>query len=1026
MLSGIHNSTPCFRPIVSCFLLALLLAFSCRYAQAQLDRGTIQVIVSDQSGAVISKAVVTVTDTATAQKWQHHGSSNGQYNFPYLPAGQYQVDVNAPGYSEAQLTNVVLNANDTTSQHVSLSVGAATQSVTVSGSEVGMNLETPELGAVISGKQVKQLPLNGRDFTDLLALIPGSINSAGQQGTQNSMDGFSTATIGADVQVDGTDATRIDCNCVFTTFGNGDARITRSSIDDIQEVRVLSSDYSAESGRSIGDIINVISKSGTNSTHGEVYNYFRNNALDAKNYFATPGVGFAFRMNQFGGNLGGKIIKDKLFYFVNYEGIRQAVDNATFAYVLNQKMRASAAPAIQPLVALIPLGNAGPAPTVGNTNFGYWFDRYNGETTQNLQEDTGAIKLDYILDPRNSFSFRFNDNEADTAGAYGLATGEVADAPEHVQLGKFTWNYSTENFINAAGVAVNRVVSTQSRGESNPNLACNGCAVGLELVPNPQFAANVPDDSIQLIDTATKIIGGHTLSFGLNLQKNQVNRELDSESTITFAGGPPEAGAAVDPTLGIPSGGPEGFLADQGVGLSVTGYPMTGVWNSYYSFFVNDNWRASHRLSLNLGLRYDYNTVVHDPTHKVENFNLSTLSLESGNTPFYQRNWTDFAPRVGFNWDPTGKGETSVKGGYGLFFLPIAPGDVLNLAANTNQNISINIYQNLTCTPSLNISYPLPPVLPTCTPAAPSSVSFLQPRTPDSYSEHYSLSLQQQIAHNTVFTLAYVGNHGLHISTGLNLNPQSPVTNQRAISNAYGGLNLAGYLAGSKYNAMQFNLQRSSSHGLTVNASYTWAHERDDELGLFETYQNVQDLHQEWANGDTDVRNAFSLGLSYEIPTIPVVPKAVGKGWQVTSVTQVRSGLPFSVNLPGYLNANTYRPDCILSNPRATNYSAPNNQLNAAAFSVPAVGVYGNCQRNIARGPVFVQPDVGFVKLTQITERVGMEFRGEFFNIINHPNFANPGATLGGAGFGQSTSTIGSNLGNGTARQAQLSAKFIF
>jgi Carboxypeptidase regulatory-like domain len=1008
------------------FTLALLLAVSCHYSLAQLDRGTIQVTVADNTGAVVPNAVVTVTDTATAQKYQHHGSPNGQYNFPYLPAGQYQLDVTAPGFNSATLTGVVLNANDTTSQRVSLTVGTATQSVTVSGSEVGMNLETSELGAVISTQQVKQLPLNGRDFTDLLSLIPGSINSAGQQGSQNSMDGFSTATIGANVLVDGTDATRIDCNCVFTTFGNGDARLTRSSIDDIQEVRVLSSDYSAESGRSIGDIINVISKSGTNSTHGEFYDYFRNNALDAKNYFAAPGVGFAFRMNQFGGNLGGRIIKDKLFYFISYEGIRQAVDNATFAYVLNQNLRATAVPAIQPLISLIPLGNAGPAPIVGNTNFGYWFDRYNGETTQTLQEDTGAVKLDYILSQKNSLSFRYNANDAETAGAYGLAIGETASAPEHVQLGKFTWNYTTENFINAAGIAVNRVVSTQSPGEANPYLDCNGCSIGLETVPTPQFEAIVPDDSIQLIDTATKIIGNHTLSFGINLQKNQVNRELTPQSTITFAAGPPVPAAAVNPADGIPSGGPEGFLANQGVGLSVTGYPMTGVWNSYYSFFVNDNWRATHRLTVNLGLRYDYNTVIHDPTHKVENFDLASLSLNPGTKSFYNPNWLDFAPRVGFNWDPYGSGRTSIKGGYGIFFLPIAPGDLLNLATNTNQNISVSIYDNLTCTPALNISYPLPPVFPTCTPAAPSSISFVSPQTRDSYSEHYSLSLQQQVAKNTVFTMAYVGNHGLHISTGLNLNPQSPVTNDKAISNDFGSLNLTGYLAGSKYNAMQLNLQRSSSHGLTVNTSYTWAHERDDELQLFETYQNVNDLHQEWANGDTDVRNAFSLGMTYELPIVPDVPKAAGKGWEITSVTQVRSGLPFSVTLPGYLNANTYRPDCVLSNNQATNYSAPLNQLNPAAFSVPPVGVFGNCQRNVARGPIFVQPDVGVVKLTNLTDRLSFEFRGEFFNIINHPNFANPGATLGGAGFGQSTSTIGSNLGNGTARQTQFSAKFIF
>ena len=1003
-----------------------LSVFFYRHAVAQLDRGSITGVVADSTGALVADAVVLVTDEKTAQVVQRHTSSTGQFAFPELQAGQYTVQVSAAGFSVITVSHVVVNANDSTSEHVILHVGSENQTVAVSADEVGMNLESSELGSTISGDEAKKLPLNGRDFTDLLSLIPGSINSAGQQGTQNSMDGFSTATIGGNILVDGTDASRVDGNSTFTTFGNGDARITRSSIDDIQEVRVISSDYSAEYGHAVGDIVNVISRSGGNLTHGEVYDFFRNNALDAKNYFATPGVASTFRLNQFGGNLGGKIIKDKLFYFANYEGVRQNVDNASFAYVLNQRMRATAVSAIQPLVALIPLGNSGPAPASGNTNFGYWYDIYRGETGQTLQEDTGAIKIDYVFSDRNSFSVRYNANDADTTGAYGLAIGQVADAPERVQLGKVTWNYASQNFINAAGLAVNRVVSTQSPGESNPYLSCNGCSVGLELVPNPQFEAIVPADSVQLIDTATKMMLKHTLSFGTNIQRNQVNREVNPQDTITFAGGPPVAAAAVNPLVGIPSGGPEGFLANQGVGWSRTGYPMTAVWNTYMSFFVNDIWRIAPRLTLNLGLRYDYNTVLHDPTHKVENFDLSTLSLLPGNTPLYSPNWTDIAPRFGFNWDAFGDGKTSLKGGYGLFYQPIAPGDILNLATNTNQNLSVNTLEGLTCTPPLDIFYPLPTNFPTCSPAAPSNISFLSPHTPDAYSEHYSLSLQQQAAKNTVFTLAYVGNHGVHLSTGMNLNPQSPVTNQKYISNDFGSLNETAYEAGSKYNALQFNLKRSSSKGLTVDTSYTWAKERDDELQLFESYQNVYNLHEEWANGDTDVRHAFSLGLDYQLPIIPKIPKVVAKGWSATSITQVRSGLPFSVTLPGYIGANTYRPDCVLSDTRATNYSAPLNQLNAAAFSIPPVGTFGNCQRNVARGPVFVQPDVGLIKLTPITDRLHMEFRGEFFNFINHPNFSNPSSTLGQAGFGQSTSTIGSNLGNGTSRQTQFSMKLLF
>jgi hypothetical protein len=1030
--------------LLSCVSLLLCFCFWNAKAGAQLDTSTIRGIVTDRSGAVVPGTTVVITDMNTNRSFTTITNSTGEFAAPSLSVSSYRLTFTRRGFKTATIDNVTLHANQTVAENAVLDIGAESQVVEVHANRIAIDTDTSALGTTITADQVAKLPLNGRDFTALLALVPGAIQNTGDSVNRDSLGGFPSGQIGANMLVDGADATRVDGNVTFSTFGRGNARITRSSVDNIQEIKVLSSDYSAEYGRAIGDIVNVITKSGTNQLHGEGFEFFRNDALDAKNYFYN-GTPTPLRLNQFGGNLGGPVLRNKLFFFANYEGVRQHVTTPVTgtSLVLNARMRAMAAPSVAPIIAKIPVGNGGPAPTQNHIIYSYWFDVLNGATSNDIQEDTAAIKLDYVLSPKNNFSVRYNYNLSDTYGVYGLAIGQTANAPQLAQLGKATWNYTgSQTFLNEAGFAINSPHSHQDAGEPGfPIFSCFFCSVGFGIAPSPQlFASNEPAISYQAIDTATKIKGRNQFRFGTDIRWNNVGRELNTQDTLIYNGGPTVEAATDLPCNGQPqgtggcvdpSGGPEAFLANDGIGWTRLGYPLTHMKNVMMGFFLNDEWKLRPNLALNLGIRWEHNSVLHDAEGTVHNFDIATLSLLPAKTSFYTPSYVDWAPRFGFNWDPTGRGVTSLKGGFGLFFLPIAAGSPLNLAGNTEENLSINLlqiaFQGVTCNPPLTvIQFPLPAQAPDCNPKAPVSVTAFEPHQRDSYSEQWSLALEQQFAKNSVVTFAYRGNRGLRLTAGGNLNLENPLTGHNYISDSFGGINLAGQFASSKYNALNVSV-RTNARGLSLQANYNWTREFDDFMGLFEAYQDPYNINADFSPGDIDVRNSFSIGMVYSIPGANRTFSSLSSGWQVTAILQGRTGSP--VNL-GWSENNPFtgslRPDCNFGIPtRALHYSLPGPQFNPAAFSQPA-GNYGTCPRNYARGPGFIQPDIGLVKNTKLGEHLAWEFRGEFFNIINHPNFSNPGSTVNGFDFGTSYATVGNLVGLGTSRQVQLSTKLVF
>lgn len=1016
-------------------IIIMLFVFACA-AFAQYDTGTIVGLVRDKTGAIVTDADVTITNVKTGRAYSVKTDSAGQYEVPGLPASTYKVQVDHAGFKTGIVDNIVLYATDRRAADVELAVGAMTDQVTVTADVTTVNTQTSETGASIDSNKVENLPLNGRDFTSLIALVPGSVTT-GAFG-QNSLGGYETTFAGVNVLLDGADATRIDSNAVSTQLGRQASRISRASVDSIQEFKVLSSTYSAEYGRSSGDIVNVITKSGANSLHGSVFEFFRNDAFDAKNYFATQIT--PLRLNQFGGNLSGPIKKDKLFFFVNYEGVRQIVNNPTGPVaVLTQAARAPAVPSILPVINAIPLPNV-PGPVVFSdgtvrTDLGY----FEGNLRNTLQEDTGSVKVDYNASNRDTFSFRYNIADSYTSTQYGIAADQVSPSTSVNHLLKGTWNHTfTPSVLNEFGVAFNRPQTDSLGGGGNfPIIQCSafwGCNTSNTFVtaPGPALFSNRrPQHSLQFLDTVSWIKGRHSIRAGVDIRHVVTNDALDPQEFLAFDG-------TAD------------FLANQGEQLSTLGHTMVGVQNTNYGFFVQDDIRMTPRFTLNLGLRYEFNSVLHGD--QIQNVNIAFLTAHPMDltgpfgklgAPLYNADHNDFGPRVGFSWDPVGTGKTVIRGGFGVFYNPLLTGAALSLAGNHQQGFNVN-FINLafgltTCTPNFSpppnfffISYPIPDPLPVCTPPLPPNVNALDPNMRDSYSMHWSFGMQQEIARNTVMEVSYVANRGVKLPAGaayagqeLNLSPFFLAPNQ--ISPAYGQVRRLGNFVNSNFQSLQASLRRRMGKGLNIDANYTWAHELDDGVNILTgAYQNSHDPNADYSNGDIDVRHNFTLGAVWDVPSVSAVPKGLGKGWLITSLIQARSGLPFNIALSApFLGIDQLRPNLVPGQSiTPANYSVPGNQLNINAFSIPTT--YGDLGRNAGRGPGFAQVDVGVSKNTQITERYGLQFGAQFFNLLNHPNFANPSGILNDPNFGKSTSTIATLVGTGTSRQIQLFMKLNF
>jgi hypothetical protein len=810
--------------------------------------------------------------------------------------------------------------------------------------------------------------------------------------------------------------------------------------------------------------MNIITKSGTNGFHGTLYEYFRNDALDAKDYFATGPA--PLRLNQFGGNFGGPIFKNKLFFFVNYEGDRTDITiqnalNHTLSAFARQRMAGT--PSMAPVLAQfapLPTACSGTYPNLPTSCVVKGFTDsqdsnqtdmvYDPASLPNiLREDTGSVRLDYNISEKDRVFFRYNINDSLTNDTYGLNQGQVSPQKLRTQLAKIDETHTfTPTLLNEFSVAINRFYSDTNSNTPTPLAGFAGFFTDLGSLPGPNtFNQVTPFADLEIFDNVSKTIGRHTFKFGPQIRINRNNEWLRPQQTYDYG----SVDALVTNNVLSPLGGV--FV------LQKNGFPgFVANRNSNWDFYIQDDWKVNNRLTLNLGLRYDYNTVWTTGANQGQNFDVATQSLLPLNQKAYSAPKGDWAPRVGFAWDPNGKGKTVVHGYVGLFYNPMH----FNFATTTNvaalSSYNVNVFQAIFANPPFSIDYPAPnPPLP----AGTQNVNAFPQHPKDPVANNWLFDVQQEVARNTILTVSYVGNNVHHMQAGvdfaaLNANPGNAFTQARQFS-GFANENVLSDGLGSNYNSLQVKLLRKMGR-LDLQANYTWSHEIDDMLNVFSPgFESPYTPKYDHSSGDWDVRNNFTASALYRLPELKdsnSLVRTVLGGWQTSGIIQTRSGLPVNVSLVGGFFGNAVRPDYVPGEPLCVpNHSWPGSSYNINAFAVEPTydgtpgATIGTVGRNSLRGPGYFQLDMSGMKNFPITERVTMQFRADIFNIFNHPNFENPSGgicnavnavtltapascTTPNSLFGVIGQTIadadGTQIGGGTARQAQFSLRFTF
>ncbi|HYI96674.1 MAG TPA: TonB-dependent receptor [Bryobacteraceae bacterium] len=985
---------------VCAFLFLLYQGLRC---SAQLDTGVILGTVLDPSGAVIPNATVLVQNQGTGASSNMTTDASGNFIASALPVGVYRVSASAAGFKTRVNENLRVQVSDRLRVDLTLETGQITERVTVSSEAPVVDTASTTLGAVVTTRQVQDLPVNGRNVMDLLQLVPGAMLRGGANTQSVGGAQLFRSSSGVRFLMDGTDASRVDADDLNNTYGSSRGRISRASIDAIQEFRVYTNSFSAEYGEALGGVVNLITKSGTNDFHGGLFEYFRNEKLDARNYFNVPPAPKPpYRLNQFGGSLGGRLVRDKLFFFGNYEGIRQRSGKTQSTFVPTQAFRQTVVPEVKPAVDMLPLPNGDVSPT--DPRLG----RYVRNVSDPLTENTGSIKGDYIIGPNDRLSGRYNFNKNLTQTYFGVAQGQVQSAPGFLQIAKI--NYTrvwSSRVLNETGLAFNRAHIDPRSAESEEIRAFPITALGSGSagVGPGLFDLRVANTSYTLLETMSYVTGKQQLRFGGQITRNQNNKELSFQKTITHQ------------LL-------EDFARNSPTSIGTLGQPRAGMRSTYYGLFVQDDIQVNRNLTINAGLRYQYDTSPTESHGRIANFNFTTGQLDPIGTTLINAPKMNLAPRFGIAYTPFASRNTVFRAGYGMFYAHLNSAFAQNVPNNiSQQSFSLTSQQD----PNLK-GFPFPTI---SSFAGVSNFTALPRDFNTAYTQQWNFNVQQGLGSDSMLQVAYIGNRGLHIDgPARNMNRLIPGTTTRPYPQ-YGNINLYTDYLNSYYNALQATFRHRMRAGFTFNMNYTWAHSLDNAPTLFASFSDDANAQLDYGNADGDVRHSLQFDYIYELPAAPKIPKVIGSGWQLNGITVMRTGFPITGMSCGCdplrVGAFTSRPDFVGGDARPANIDLPNAQLNLAAFAAPPTGRVGNLGRNVLKGPHAINFDFSLFKNFLITERQKVEFRAEMFNIFNTPQFANPSGNITApATFGKSLGTISTSSGFATNRQVQFALRYMF
>lgn len=980
-------------------------------AFSQIDRANLNGTLTDPAGALLPGATVTVTFPATGFHQSVNSTSAGVYVFSGLPLGTCNLKVTAPGFSSKELTGVVLEVGEVRTSDIQLSIEGSTQTVSVSASAVTLDKDDAAVGGVVSEQQIENLPINGRNWAALELLIPGAINTG--SGNQLTIRFAGRGIDDNKVTFDGVDATGI-----LRQSQKLDLRVQLSS-ESIAEFRAQSAIYPAQYGGTTGGQIDVVSKTGTNRFHGSVYEFFRNDKLNARALFSTSQL--PLRLNQFGASLGGPIVKDHTFFFINYEGLRQTLAQPLVGFVPSAAYIAATeakSPALAALLAFYPTGQTATA----NPNV----NQFNGSGRQVQNEDFGLVRIDQTFNSRTSAYFRYNLDQARLLVPNGDATGYIGDTLSSQQDPKNAVLSLLHTFrvdiFNDLQVGVNRTpFYAQNNSLSPVQVAVSGFSTLHDTLQQVQGST-----AYSLVDTVNLTFGRHAITTGGGLRRVQLNL-LSTQETQYAA-------------TSITNFQNNAFSAATFLART----PYEGARKTEFDLFFQDQYKFRRNLLFSLGLRYDSlgafqgvngHDLPFDPIH-----------CPGGYCPvgsaFYHPDYTNVQPRIAVTWSPEFlHDQTVVRAGYGLYSGESQLGDLIAPLSNLGQRLSFTAAQ--LGTPS----YPVSPVLTSAALVSNAPRGLDRDRVSEQVHQ-WSLSVEQKFPFQILSSIGYLGSHGAHLPLHTVVNTLNPVTRVAPLP-AFGLVDYKNSSSDSHFNGLVVSLTRPFSSGLIFGATYLWSHSMDDGAnvgnntgGEADLPENVACLRCERANSDLDIRHSFTANVVYELP-VGAGKTYLNRGFaghllgnfQVSSLAVARTGLPVNVtvartaaSLPDGNTMSPQRPNLV---PGISLIPAggrtPQLYINKAAFALPAPGTFGNAPRNLLRAPGTWQIDASLQKGLFTTERFNLAFRGDVFNLFNRAQYGAPSGVFNTASFGQITTQINPGAtGTATQRVSQLSLRATF
>ena len=992
-------------------VVALLVLPSCVAAQST---ASIEGLVTDQNGALIGGAEIVASNPEIGVARRSVTDESGRYQIAALPIGEYRLAVTAKGFTAQMVENLRIEVGRTKTQDFRLQVGDVSSQVTVSSSNNEIEHSSVSVSHVVDRRMVQELPLNGRYFLDLGLLVAGSVTPP--QGAFSSapirgLGSFAITTAGNREETVNYVINGITLNnLTFSSIS------FQPSIGTVQEFKVDNSTFSAEYGQSSGAVVNIGTRSGGSKFHGEAFEFLRNHVFDARNFFTfMSNEPPPFKRNQFGGQIGGPILENKLFFFSAYEGLRQRQQLDLNSLVLSDSQRAAVTdPIIARLVSLIPQSNF--VDSTGNS-------RFVGSANATVNADQWSLDVAYNLGANDRLHgfydlFRTSNIEPNRNGNTVPGFGNTSRQLRQVLTLNETHIFDAK-LVNELRLGFNRFSSaTEPNAMQNPadlgihngitqpiGLPQISVAGGLNFGGPSTNPSGRGDTTIVFGDSLYYLRGKHSLKLGGEFRQFFNNNFRQGTGSFNF------------PTVAS-------FIAGNANSFSVTlGSQSSSITENAFGFFVQDSFRWRRNLTFELGMRYDWNIT---PTERYDRFivfdqkTASLIRVGDDLNEVYHQNNKNFQPRVGLVWDPQGDGKTVVRVGYAVQTDQPMTSVVLSTATNPPLAIPLTFTGTIRLDNALDLS----------------GAAGLAPQSIDhgfnnAYLQSWNLNVQRELSRNLVVMAGYFGSKGTHLIIRRNLNQPidgvRPYTNLSATSpilpgTALGNITQVESTGNSSYNAMWLTATQRLSRNLQFNASYTWSKSLDynsfSSGGI--VGQNSYDLRGDRGLSDFDARHRFVISALYDLP---FRGNQFIEGWQLSLIVQSQSGNPINiVTSNSAVNGltGTLRPD--VTGPVAA-LGKVEGWFDTSVFT--PVARFGSLGRNVVIGPTFNNTDFSISKNTRLSENFRLQFRAEFFDIFNHANFGQPGNLVGSPAFGRITNTRFPTGESGSSRQIQFAIKLI-